>query len=40
MKALQLGQADYARSSRAPRATGESDLNFWAIGKDGLAMVT
>lgn len=40
IKALQLGQADYARSSRAPRNTGESDLNFWAFGKDGLAMVT
>ncbi len=40
VKALQLGQIDYARSSRAPKTSGESDLNFWATGKDGLAMVS
>ena len=24
----------------APKATGESDLDFWAFGKDGLAITT
>jgi ABC-type phosphate transport system substrate-binding protein len=40
LKALQLGQVDYARSSRAPKTSGESDLNFWAFGKDGLVIAT
>jgi len=40
VKALQLGQLDFARSSRAPKASGESDLNFWAYAKDGIAIVT
>jgi ABC-type phosphate transport system substrate-binding protein len=34
------GTADYARSSRGPNATGETDLNFWGVGKDGIAIVT
>lgn len=34
------GSADYARSSRGPNATGETDLNFWGYGKDGIAIVT
>jgi ABC-type phosphate transport system substrate-binding protein len=34
------GSADYARSSRGPNATGETDLNFWGVGKDGIAVVT
>ena len=38
--ALKNGQVDYARSSRGPKSTGESALNFWAFGKDGLIMVT
>ena len=40
IKELQLGTVDYARSSRAPKSSGETDLNFWAYGKDGLAVVT
>ena len=31
---------DFARSSRGPNATGETGTNFWAFGKDGLAIVT
>ena len=38
--ALKNGQVDYARSSRGPKSSGESALNFWAFGKDGLIMVT
>lgn len=34
------GSADYARSSRGPNASGETDLNFWGVGKDGIAVVT
>lgn len=37
---LRAGTADYARSSRGPNATGETDLNFWGMGKDGVAVVT
>lgn len=40
IKALQQGLVDYARSSRAPKSSGETDLNFWAFAKDALAMVT
>lgn len=40
VKAMQNGQVDYARSSRGPRATGETDTNFWAFAKDGLVMIT
>jgi ABC-type phosphate transport system substrate-binding protein len=40
VKALQNSQVDYARSSRGPRASGETDLNFWAFAKDGLVMIT
>jgi len=38
--ALKNSQVDYARSSRGPKSSGESALNFWAYGKDGLVMVT
>ncbi len=37
---LLAGNADYARSSRAPKTSGESALNFWAFGKDGLVIET
>ena len=37
--ALQLGDIDFARSSRGP-ASGEAALNFWAFGKDAIAVVT
>ena len=42
VKELQLGTADYARSSSAPAAAGggQSDVNFWAYGKDGIVVVT
>ena len=40
IKALQLSQVDFARSSRGPKTSGESDLNFFAYAKDGLAMIT
>jgi ABC-type phosphate transport system substrate-binding protein len=40
ISALQNGDYDFARSSRAPKASGESDLNFWAFGKDGLVIET
>ena len=39
-KGVQDGVFDYARSSRAPKASGEGDLNFWAFGKDGLVFET
>jgi ABC-type phosphate transport system substrate-binding protein len=34
------GTADYGRSSRGPNATGETALNFWGYGKDGIAIVS
>jgi len=40
VKELLAGTVDYARSSRGPNATGETGTNFWAIGKDALAIVT
>lgn len=42
VKALQLGTlgVDYARSSRGPKTSGESDLNFFAFAKDGLVFMT
>lgn len=38
--ALKLGDVDYARSSRGPSGIGDAPLNFWAFGKDALAVVT
>jgi len=40
VKDVQLAKVDYARSSRGPKSSGESTLNFWAYGKDALAFVT
>ena len=40
VKELIAGTVDYARSSRGPNATGETGNNFWAIGKDALAIIT
>lgn len=40
VKQLLGGVIDFARSSRGPNATGETGTNFWAYGKDGLAIVT
>lgn len=40
VSALQQDRVDYARSSRGPRTSGDSGTNFWAFGKDGVAVVT
>jgi ABC-type phosphate transport system substrate-binding protein len=40
VKQLLAGELDMARSSRGPNSSGESTANFWAIGKDGLSVVT
>lgn len=42
VKELQLGTANYARSSSGRKSAGggQGDVNFWAYGKDGLVVVT
>ena len=40
VSALQQDRVDYARSSRGPRTSGDSGTNFWAFGKDGVAVVS
>ncbi len=40
VRGLQNGQFDYARSSRGPNTSGDTGTNFWAYGKDGIAMIT